>query len=468
MALPNIKVRHLTLVLACLCTLPNLARGDDAILLQSRCQKDELTRVTVSLELDGTLKPSADTKVPALPLNVHGQFAYDERRLDDCSKLSNRRSIRFYRDAQARIKLGKLTDSPTLRDVQRLIAVSQTKTGTHLTAPRGPLTRDELDLIDLPANSLLLDDLLPGANKKPGDSWTIDHGAMAGLLGLDAVAASDVRCELAPLRDRLADIKITGEVQGAIGGVSTELHLDGTARFDVERGRLTALHLTIREKRSVGFVSPGLDVTAELNIEIAPLAGSDQLTTAVVNEGLRAQKDSDDAPQPLLLHSAAGQFQLCYDRRWHVTREDAAVVVLRLVDRGELVAQCNISPLPDLPGAEPTSLEQFQEDVEKSLGSHFGQFLTAAEGKSASGLRLLKLVVSGKASDVPIQWRYYLATDHHGRRVAVAFTMEDKLVERFADADAALIDSLDFLAVSSGTHAPEQSPPQPPDDNGSD
>ena len=139
MALPTVQYRRFDPTLACLCTLPNLARGDERVLLQSRCQKDDLARVTVSLQLNGTLKPSTDTKVANLPLSVNGQFAYDERRLDDCSNLSNRRSIRYYRDAQATIKLDKLTDSPTLRDEQRLITVRSAKTGTCWQL-RGPLT----------------------------------------------------------------------------------------------------------------------------------------------------------------------------------------------------------------------------------------------------------------------------------------------------------------------------------------
>ena len=280
-----------------------------------------------------------------------------------------------------------------------------------------------MDLIDLPANSLLLDDLLPAAKKQPGDSWPIDHAALVGLLSLDAVAASDVRCELGPIHDQAANIRIAGGVQGAIGGVSTELNLDGTATFDLQHGRLTALRLTIHEKRSVGFVSPGLDVAAELKVEIAPLAGSDQLTAAVVNEALNAERDIDGAPQPLLLRSTVGQFSSSQPR-WHVTREDAALTVLRLVDRGELVAQCNISPLPALPGERAIWLRAISRRRGEIFGSHFGQFLSAAEGKTASGLRLLKLVVAGKASEVPIQW-HALGHRPPGRdRVAVAFTME--------------------------------------------
>ena len=38
---------------------------------------------------------------------------------------------------------------------------------------------------------------------------------------------------------------------------------------------------------------------------------------------------------------------MLHDRRWHVTVDRPELTVLRLVDRGELIAQCNISPAPD-------------------------------------------------------------------------------------------------------------------------
>ncbi len=136
---------------------------------------------------------------------------------------------------------------------------------------------------------------------------------------------------------------------------------------------------------------------------------------------------------------------MAYDRRWHITRDDADVTVLRLLDRGELVAQCNISPLPKLADGKRISLEEFQHDVQKTLGKHFEVLEIAAESKNTAGLNVLKVVASGTVSELPIEWRYYLLTDSTGLRVALSFTLEKKFAERFADSDATLIESLTFL-----------------------
>ena len=128
-----------------------------------------------------------------------------------------------------------------------------------------------------------------------------------------------------------------------------------------------------------------------------------------------------------------------------MTRDEPELAVLRFVDRGELIAQCNISPLSKLPAETRFTLEEFQSDVEHVLGERLTHFDSAAERKTANGLRLLKVVAEGTASDLPIEWRYYLAIDPEGRRVALTFTMESSLVDRFADADSMMIESLELL-----------------------
>jgi hypothetical protein len=419
------------------------ALADDAVRLQTQCQKGDLSRVTVSLDVQGELTITAAGKRQKLPMTVAGSFAYDEMRLDDCTNRVNRKAARFYRGAEARITIEKQPDNPALRDDRRLILVNSGKDGVVISALGGPLLREELDLIDLPGNSLMLDTLLPQTEVKTGDSWKPDPAAIGRLLGIDAVAQSDLRCTLADRPTPNVEILIRGQVSGAAAGVATELDVQGKALFDSDRNRLVSIQLRIKERRSAGFVSPGFDVIANLKMEIATLSGSDQLTHEIIDA---IPVDKSEIAPPLQLRSAPGAFQLVYDRRWQVTRNEADLTVFRLLDRGELVAQCNISPVAKLPIEQGFSLEQFQGEVEQALGKHFGHFESASERKTGHGLRLLKVVAEGAVADLPIQWRYYLAIDQEGRRIALTYTLEPKLIERFADADAMMIDSLEILA----------------------
>jgi hypothetical protein len=147
---------------------------------------------------------------------------------------------------------------------------------------------------------------------------------------------------------------------------------------------------------------------------------------------------------PLSYHSDQGKFGFLYDARWRITREQAESVVMRLVDRGDLVAQCNVSVLPKLSPQQSFTLETFQKEVEQSLGKNFRQFERAAEQKSATGLRMLHVIALGAVAEVPITWHYYLLIDEAGQRAAISFTMEDSLADRFGEADRLVLDEFRF------------------------
>ncbi len=431
--------RVATAILACSVLLPKTVKAAGSYFLQSKCQSICVYSVAARIQLQGTVKPSADDKISPLPITVDGTFRYDEMRLDDGNS-AGRRSVRYYHEAAASIQIDKHKDSPTLRDDVLLITAEQDKKGVSLSSPHGSLTREELDLIDIPGNTLLVDELLPAREQKVGSKWKIDDAALARLVCVDLVSRNEISCELRDVSGSTADIKIAGRLEAAVAGISTEIQLDGNATFDLNQNCLTSIHLRIKERRSVGYIGPGMDVVARLDIKIKPLKNSVELTPAIVKEAV----ETDPTKSPLELRSEMGGFHLVYDPRWHITRNQTTLVVLRLIDRGELVAQCNINPLPRLDEGKSVSIEEFQAEVKKSLGKRLDHFDTVAEGKGAGGMKMLKVIATGTVSDIPIQWRYYLAIAPDGRRMAMSYTMENDLVERFADADTAMTESIEF------------------------
>jgi hypothetical protein len=137
------------------------------------------------------------------------------------------------------------------------------------------------------------------------------------------------------------------------------------------------------------------------------------------------------------------------------------VLTMRYVDRGELVAQCNVSSLAEVdPGKIPT-LAKFQQDIEKALDKNFGQFIQASEAMSSSGHAIYRVVAEGKVSDLPIQWRYYLVADREGRQAVFAYTLESELARQLGDADQELVSSVQFIArpgLTKGQPTPAAAP----------
>ncbi len=106
------------------------------------------------------------------------------------------------------------------------------------------------------------------------------------------------------------------------------------------------------------------------------------------------------------------------------------------------------------------SLEDFQNDVRQALDKNFGEFVDAKQSDNAAGYRVLRVEASGaahdKSTEVPIRWVYYHVADQQGRQVALTFTVEQEHLDRFAEADRAIVDSLRF--AQSGGQGPLAKP----------
>ncbi len=131
-----------------------------------------------------------------------------------------------------------------------------------------------------------------------------------------------------------------------------------------------------------------------------------------------------------------------------IDRQDVAV--LRFVERGDLVAQCNLSPLPSLAAEEQFGMEEFQQDIKRILDENFGQFVTASESRTEDGLHVMRVVAAGTVSELPIHWVYYHLGNQAGRRASCVFTLEADLVDRFGGADQSLISSFRFTDAKDG------------------
>ncbi|HUY33749.1 MAG TPA: hypothetical protein VMV69_13445 [Pirellulales bacterium] len=428
-------------------TLPAAERHS----LRADRKPGDTARVEVLFEVGGDLKLVDEGKVKPLPMSVVGKLRYHERFLTDPSAADGACSLRQYERAEAIIKIEKETLSPKLRDERRRI-VAATGSSVTLYSPQGPLTRDELDLVEVPCNSLLVDQLLPGRAVSKGDQWRHSEALLAGLLVLDAVSQTDVTSELTSIDAQTATMELKGNVFGAAGGVASEIELAGKYRFDRAAHRVTRLALSIREKRSVGHIAAGLDVVARLQMHVTPTDEIAELADAARQGG---RLDGPPELMRLEFQQSAGKYRIEHDRRWHIMSERDDVLALRLVDRGELIAQCNLTTLPDVePGKHPT-LARFQQDIERTLGKDFGEFVEASQAVNEAGYALYRIEVEGVVSELPIRWNYYLVADDHGHLAVFVFTVEGELIEQLGDADQAIVSTLRFAThMDSPTNRP--------------
>ena len=144
--------------------------------------------------------------------------------------------------------------------------------------PDGPLSREQLDLIDVVGDSYSINRLLPKQPVADGESWANDASVMGPLLTFDTVAVCEVQSVLDEFNANFAKVRLAGDVQGTADGAATEQEVRGVYLFDRKLRRITRLNLAVREKRSIGGATPGLDAVAKVQIKIDPIETSAHLT----------------------------------------------------------------------------------------------------------------------------------------------------------------------------------------------
>jgi len=408
--------------------------------LESRRARDVVDRVEASLEVGGDLNIVVDGKLEKMKMSVLANLTYHERSLEvPTSSDGPLRSVRYYENALAVLQVDKSRLNPSLRDRRRLIGVEIDGPTVTLFSPQGTLTRDELDLVDVLGSSLLLDRLLPEKPLAVGGAWKHSETLLSVLLGLDAVGEAEVKSTLVAVTDGTARIEMSGRVAGTVSGAATKIELKGKYHFNLNTGRITWFGLLVQENRSVGHVETGFDVVARLQMKISPLEQSPQLADAAL-KGLSLKPTPELTA--LSYQSPGGGWEFTHDRRWFIHSDQGELAVLRLIDRGDFVAQCKVSALPKKSPTDPTTLAEFQNDVRHALGNSFEQFLEASQRANEADYRVYRVVLQGKASELAVRWLYYLVTDQEGRQVVLAFVFEEDLAARFEEADRSLVATL--------------------------
>lgn len=407
--------------------------------LQSERQPGVVDLVEATLEVGGDVRIAAEGKEQRVKVSVGANFVYEEKTLllpvDVGGPAS---SIRYYRTADGEVKAEDDRYRPTLRKDRRLIAVRTDGADVTVFSPQGPLILDELDLVDVLGNSLLLDRLLPIESVTPGNPWKHSDDLMAALLGLDSITASNVQSELTEVNAGIARFEMSGQIDGREGGTKTEVELKGKYHFDLNSKRVIWFGLLVAQDRSTDHVEGGLDVVARLQMKITPNTPSEHLSAAAM---AGFSPDLTDQLMRLEYESAVGGWRLAMDRRWLVVGERQGRAVLQFLDRGDRLAQCQVSPSATANTTQVT-LAAFQEDVAGALGGKFKAFVNASQRHSEADYRVYRVVAEGETEGVPMQWIYYLVTDSHGHQAAVAFVLEKKLLDAFGQADGELVATL--------------------------
>jgi hypothetical protein len=427
------------------------AAGDDtanppAYDLTPASRDGDATEVAVTLEVGGELLvPIQGGEDKRLPLSVAAQLAYAEQLLHwPAASGEPARSLRRYSKADATIKTDATSVQRELPAERNVVIAELARDGFAMTTLDAPLTRDQFDLLNVVANTLALDRLLPGKSVSEGDGW--DHGmdVIAELLDMDHIAICDVRSIVTGMENRQVQIRLAGTAHGSVDGAATEMEVRGAYLFHLDRGRITKFNLAVKERRKPGEAAPGVDVVAKVSLTAMPIA-QDKLPLFEPATIEQAAAMPREQLRQLLVDAPARGYRFRQDQAWFITAEQRELMSLRLVDEGEYLAHCNVVSSPARPAEQPPLLADFEKEVCQALGDKVGKVAAATEWTTPTGLRCLGVLIDGTVNEVAVQWRYYRLSAPGMPQATVSVTVEQSVLERFANADRPLVDSLELL-----------------------
>jgi len=419
---------------------------------QSRAEKYSLKEsipeqrtyvVSSGMSVSGNLKtPTGGGKSFSLKLDVSGQFQFHSRRLPSAGRdAAAMRAVREYAIAKANIKVNDRTTTSQLPQRRRIIVAHGRRDGAVLYSPKELLNSDELELLKTPGDCLSIVALLPQNEVEVGDSWNPPSWVLQMMTGVEATLKSELTCKLDSVSNNVAKIRFDGSIEGAVLGANTKLAVTGACIFDIKQAFVSEWEIQQTEKRDVGAVSPGIDVTAKVRSRRAVTSKRPALP-----DGLIDSIPLDPPAQATLLRfDSPWNIQFSFGRDWHVFHQTTEVAVLRLLHQGGLLAQCNVSQVPSVGPGEHTPESQFQADVRAALGTRFERIQRAEQIKTDDRRYLYRVTAVGKSNNIPMTWFYYICASPEGRQLALSFAVETKQLETFANRDLDLVQRIKFL-----------------------
>lgn len=446
----------------------SVAPGEDRIELVPQEVSGRAQAVNLKMDVLGVLRLNPNGgEVKRVPMRVSGRFEYQERFLTDEGTVQ---AVRSYDRATADFQIGEGKSNLEFPKNSGLIVVdyepvSKTEEGDYrivFNRVDKMITRDEIDLINVPFNTSIVNRLLPETGSTSvNQTWQPSNEVLAALLNIDAISSNDINLKLHSASENFATILISGKVNGAVSGVATEVDLNGVIKFDRSEKRVRSVNVTIQENRSIGHAEPGFNVTAKLNADLAFTGIPKELTDkAMADAGFKRSGEA----QFIKYESDVTYFTFVYDPRWRIMVDQPKLTVMRLVDKGDLIAQCNISPLTAYEPGKRLELTKFTEEVSAAIKEGNGKVVESREFETANGLNIIRVDASGLVKELPITWVYYHIADKKGRRAAMVCTLESRLYDRLAESDQVIARSFEFLEQPEPQRAlPQHASPQSTD-----
>ena len=229
-------------------------------------------------------------------------------------------------------------------------------------------------------------------------------------------------------------------------GASIGLDLEGKFQFDLKTRRITWFGLRIDERRTESVATPGLEWSATLKINIAPLEKPEKLDDDVV-----ASLNTTPTPEQLSLYYNAqkGPWRFQHSLKWKLIEDGDKITSLCYLQGGEAIAQCNLLYNGKIDLSTKPSLDGYKNEIKKSLGDRFVEFKQEAAYDGPGDVSIYYVVADGYYEELPFRWIYYLVTDPDGNQATIMFELRADMLESYDDSGNEIVETFRIIPRSS-------------------
>lgn len=413
------------------------AEGD--VVLAEAANAGNLIANELQLALVGRLKIDRDGKPDQLPIEAKAKHTFSER-LDPAGKPL---AVRHYPEALSESAVSGERGKKQLAEDRRGILVYREAGGPLHVSPGGPLTREELELVSEHFETLAIPGLLPGKAVKVGDTWAIANDATQSVCHFDGLVKNELVGKLAEVKDGIATLAIDGKAEGVEHGAIVKLAVAAKLTFEIAKSFVTKIEWVQVDDREQGPVSPAMDAKVTIS-----LSRTRESAVPKEIEALFAKRPADGKVPELLTqlrHVDPNGYEFVYPRDWHIVVKNDKHLVMRLLSRGESIAQATFAIWKPGTGDAKAILAEFVDATRKQPGWEPEKVLDNGSLPAGEGRQLYRISASGKQDGLEVVQSFHLIGGG-GKHLAVATVCNANAVEKVGARDVALVSAVEFTA----------------------
>ena len=429
--------------LALLLVLPAAGRGQSHDLSEVP-KPGECFRVTVETAITGNLKVVNDGKEQLVPLNARNDHAILEKVLKS-DKGVIQKSARWYEKALSRAVVGDEKVERTLREQRRLIVAQKFDDNHFCYAPAGPLTRVELDVVAEHFDTLCLTGLLPSGEVAVGDSWAVPSASVQALCLFEGLINHDLKANLREVASGQAIIEVAGKASGIELGAMVKLDVTATARFDLLKKRLVSVEWKQKDVRDLGPASPAAEMESTTTISRTLLNDEPKELTHAALVAVPQENEPQDLLKLLEHKDHKGRYGFLHTRDWHVVGQTENHLVLRLMERGDFIAQATITAWNKEDAGKHTSVEEFKRQIARTPSWELEEVAEAGEIPTDEGRYLYRFAARGELDGTKVVQNFVLLAGPNGDQCVITFTMKPANAGKIGTRDLALVNAIEFM-----------------------